>query len=444
MDTYAELCDRLAKEGFGNARDLELVRGSVWNKAKHLVAKAALAMSNLEGGGRIVIGIDGNRKSGDRLAGMDEETSSTFDEDSVSELVNEYADPPVQVRVRKMSDGGRHFVVISVQGFDYQPTLCSRSLDMDGEEYLEAGRLYYRPGGRAGSTARLAHHDMRELLDVAVAKRHNYWLRLRARMGVDTGAGMGVDTDGVVGRAEPDLGDSDILAAVRGGAHYAITMQPRSPKDLSLDEMEGMVEHCRVRRRELPYPYPPDGGVQRLENCIEASHMGGLHAGVWRLYRSGQFSERLGLYEARWPPGQPPSTGSRAPLRERFLEPALTLYQLSEVFLFASRLARRIPDVWQIKIDLCDMQDRMLDIRLPERFGLLGDYKCNVPVISLSAELDSWILQARYADLAVEKMIEVMDRFGWREKRLEMSLREEQDRLYRWGETKSMPVPIIG
>ena len=442
MDTYAELCKRLAEEDWEGARDLELVRGSGWNEAKHLVAKAALAMSNLEGGGRIVIGIDGSRKGRDRLAGMDEDASATFDEDVVSELVNEYADPPVQVRVRKMSDGGRHFVVIGVQGFDYQPTLCSRSLDRGGEEYLEAGRLYYRPRGRAESSARLAQDDMRELLDVAVAKRHNYWLRVRMCMGIDMGPGAGMG--GAPGRAEPDLGGGRVLAAVKERAHYAITMQPRSPKDFALDELEDMVGDCRVRRRELPYPYAPDGRMQRLENCIGASHMGGLHAGVWRLYRSGQFSECLGLYEARWPPNQPPSRGSRAPPRERFLEPALTLYQISEVFLFASRLARRIPDVWQIKIDLCGMQDRMLDVRVPEWFGLLGEYKCSVPVISLSAELDSGLLQACYADLAVEKTIEVLGRFGWREKRLEMSLREEQDRLYRWGETKSMPVPISG
>lgn len=439
MDTYAELCSRLAEADWENARDLELVRGGGWDEAKHLVAKAALAMSNLEGGGRIVIGIDGSREGRDRLAGMDEEASATFDEGAVSELVNDYADPPVQVRVRKVSDGGRHFVVIGVQGFDYQPTLCSRSLDRGGKEYLEAGRLYYRPRGRAESTARLAHHDMRELLDVAVAKRHNYWRRVCAGMGIDMGGGAG----GISGSAKPDLGDGGILAAVKERAHYAIAMQPRTPKDFSLDELEGMVRDCRVRRRELPYPYAPDGGAQRLENCIEASHMGGLHAGVWRLYRSGQFGECLGLYEARWPPGQPPSRGSRAPPRERFLEPALTLYRISEVFLFASRLARRIPDVWRIKIDLCGMRDRMLDVRVPERFGLYGDYKCDVPVISLSAELDSGLLQACYADLAVEKTIEVLECFGWQEE-MPRTLREEQDRMYRWGETKSMPVPISG
>lgn len=239
------------------------------------------------------------------------------------------------------------------------------------------------------------------------------------------------------------MNGNGILTAVKEKAHYAITMRPRSAKDLSLDELEGMVRDCHVRRRELPYPYVPDGKMQRLEDCIEASHMGGLHADTWRLYRSGHFTEHLGLYEARWPPDQPPSTGSRAPLRERFLEPALTLYQVSEVFLFASRLARNIPDIWRIEINLCDMQDRMLDIRVPERFGLYGEYKCEVPVISLSAELDSWILQARYADLAVEKTIEIMGRFGWQEE-MPRTLKEEQNRLYRWGETRPMPVPISG
>ena len=233
-----------------------------------------------------------------------------------------------------------------------------------------------------------------------------------------------------------------ILDAVKEKAHYAITMLPRSPKNLSFVELEEIVEYCTVKRRELSYPYAPGGKVQRLERCIEASHMGGLHAGVWRLYKSGQFKEYLGLYEARWPQAEPSSAMSGTPLRERFLEPVVTLYQISEVFLFASRLAKRIPDVWRIEIKLCDMQDRFLDIRVPKRYGLYTDYRCSVPTIVLSTEIDSWSLESQYADLALKKTLEVMGIFGWSEKWLETTLREDQERLYRQGETRAMPVPI--
>lgn len=233
-----------------------------------------------------------------------------------------------------------------------------------------------------------------------------------------------------------------ILDAVKEKAHYAITMRPRSPKDFSFSELEEMARDCSVGCRGFPYPYAPGGKVQRLERCIEASHMGGLHVDVWRFYKSGQFKEYLGLYEARWPPGESSRFRFGTPLRERFLEPVVTLYQISEVFLFASRLAIKIPDVWRIEIKLCDMRDRFLDIRVPERFGLYNDYRCNVPIIALSTEIDSGSLESRYADLAVKKTLEVMDIFGWSEKGLEMTLREEQERLYRRGETRAMPVPI--
>lgn len=435
MDTYAALRDMLARDSFEETRGLEFKRGGRWRDVRHLVAKAALAMSNVEGGGLVVIGIDKDRSGQDRLAGMDEEASATFRTDDMEEFVNRYADPPVQIEVGKVSDGGRHFVVLAVHEFGHQPVLCTKSLDRDGKRHLEAGRLYYRPRGKAESTSRLAHHDMRELLDMAAAKRHNYWQR--HAMGMGAGARIPVAPG-----TERGLGGGGILAAVWEKAHYAIAMRPRTPKNLPLGELEDVVRDCRVWRRKFPYPYVPSGRMERHEDCIGASHVGGLHADEWRLYRSGQFSERLGLYEARWPPNQPPSAGCDAPLRERFLEPALTLYQISEVFQFASRLARSIPDIWRIEIKLCDMQDRMLDIRVPERFGLYADYKCGVPEISLSAELDSWSLQARYADLAIEKALEVMDCFGWSEKSMESSFRREQERLYRWGETKSMPVPI--
>lgn len=112
---------------------------------------------------------------------------------------------------------------------------------------------------------------------------------------------------------------------------------------------------------------------------------------------------------------------------------------MSEVFLFARRLARKIPDMWTISVGLSDMQDRMLDIRVPEPFGLYSEYKCDVPAISLSVEVHSEELQARYDDLAVEMALEIAGRFGWRGNGLEGTFREAQYRMYRYGEVKAMP-----
>ena len=185
MNTYGELRDRLIKSGFEETRELEFKRGSRWKDIKHLVVKAVLAMSNLEHGGLVVIGIDEDRSDAERLAGMDEEASATFRADEVSEFINRYADPPVQIKMRKISEEGRHFVVLPVPEFDYQPILCKKSLDRDGKKYLEEGRLYYRPRGKVESTSRLTHHEMRELLDMAVVKRYNYWRSQTGKM--DTG-----------------------------------------------------------------------------------------------------------------------------------------------------------------------------------------------------------------------------------------------------------------
>lgn len=238
------------------------------------------------------------------------------------------------------------------------------------------------------------------------------------------------------------MSGNGILSAIKEKAHYAISMRPRSPKSISLDELETAVRDSVVRRRVFPYPYVPRGEIQRLDDCIEASHEGAVHMDVWRLYRTGRFEEHLGLYEARWPPDEPRNVVTSAPLREKFLEPFVTLYQVSEVFLFASRLAIKIPDVWKIKIELLDMQDRMLDLRVPKPYGLCTEYRCDVPVISLSAELDSWSLQLRYDDLAVEKTLEIVERFGWNDKSLEGTLRREQEKMYRQGETRAMPPQI--
>lgn len=124
-------------------------------------------------------------------------------------------------------------------------------------------------------------------------------------------------------------GPGAILSSVKEKAHYEITMRPRSPRDIPLRALEETVRDCSVRCRDRPYPYAPvgkGGGVRRLERCIEAHHDEGMRIGVWRLCRSGQFKQRLGLPEARWPKGGPAKSKYGMPLREKFLEPTVTLY----------------------------------------------------------------------------------------------------------------------
>ena len=145
-------------------------------------------MSNLEGGGQIVVGIDEDKSGEDRLVGMDEEDSATFRPDEVPEFVNRYADPHVQIQVRKISDGGRHFVVLDVPEFSYQPILCKKSLNAGGKKYLEDGRRYCRPRGKVESTSKLTHEDVREVMDMAAVKHYKH-LRKRC-VEINGGAGM--------------------------------------------------------------------------------------------------------------------------------------------------------------------------------------------------------------------------------------------------------------
>lgn len=140
-------------------------------------------MSNLGGGGRIVIGVDMDNSGGHILAGMDKGASRTFREDEVLEFVNKYADPPVQMHVQQVSQGERHLVVIDIPEFNHHLILCKGDLDREGKKHLESGRLYYRPKGGAKSTSRLTHQDLRGLLDLAVIKRHSYWTRQLRKLG---------------------------------------------------------------------------------------------------------------------------------------------------------------------------------------------------------------------------------------------------------------------
>lgn len=147
---------------------LEFKQAMPWDK--HSLVKDILAMSNVQDGGRIVIGIEDETLA---RQGVSQEHLGTYVPDQMRDQVAEYADPEVVFSVRVPADhNGRRFVVIEVTGFDAMPVICKR----DGPDVTK-GTIYFRSPAQKPQSARVSNStDMRRLIERSIAKR---WAQLQ-------------------------------------------------------------------------------------------------------------------------------------------------------------------------------------------------------------------------------------------------------------------------
>ena len=154
-------------------RYLEYKSSLNWNdrKTKAKIAKATMAMANIPDGGFLILGVESDGSP----QGMVHEDFLSFDQDAVQELVNEYADPYVELTVSADHlESYGDFVVVQVQQFTDLPVVCKKT----GAEHLRRGALYTR-SRRKHETAEVGSQtEMREILDRAVDGQVR---RLRAR-----------------------------------------------------------------------------------------------------------------------------------------------------------------------------------------------------------------------------------------------------------------------
>ena len=103
------------------------------------VARAVLAMSNLQLGGWVLLGIqDDGQMSG--LA--EDDLTSWLEHDEVTASLNAYADPFVLVDVERVDYEGKSFIAIRVHEFAEVPVLARKD-----SPAKSGGRLVIRQGG---------------------------------------------------------------------------------------------------------------------------------------------------------------------------------------------------------------------------------------------------------------------------------------------------------
>lgn len=160
------LLEYISLHAHTETRECEFKSGLPWNNLKLKIAKAALALANLEGGGYIVIGVSKNDTINRyEPTGMSQDDSRAYNQDDVSTFVNEFTDPHVDIKLKHFSDNTKYYVVIQVFEFEEVPVICKKQSD----ETIR-GRVYCRTHRRVESSPQPSVSEMREIIELAIDK----------------------------------------------------------------------------------------------------------------------------------------------------------------------------------------------------------------------------------------------------------------------------------
>ncbi len=158
--TTQELEEKL--EGATEAQTIEFKDSCNWNIK--MFAKDILALSNVQDGGYIIIGVeDGNfsRK------GITFAQKETYKIDIMKDQMTAFADPHVNFSIDFPKDReGKEYAVIHVFQFEEVPVICRKdSFD------TKAGVLYYRNKNRRVESAPVSNsYDMRDIIQLATIR----------------------------------------------------------------------------------------------------------------------------------------------------------------------------------------------------------------------------------------------------------------------------------
>jgi hypothetical protein len=201
-----------------------------------------------------------------------------------------------------------------------------------------------------------------------------------------------------------------LVNAIKQRAHWRVLLEPttyvqRYPQRKAARDA---VRESVVHLRGWDFPHFDEGTRHGGNGPIDAGWEHWKDMEAWRIYVSGQFIHYLSLREdsdrRAFPQGHQP-----------FLDMVATVYQLTELFEFASRLVATAdfePSV-SVEIQLAGMEGRQLVSGEPLQV-MLREYVCPKPAIRIRRTLPVDELRLRPAQQAATAAAELFEWFGFK------------------------------
>lgn len=149
------------------------------------VIRAALALSNHLGGGRIVVGVVEERTTRQLTPiGLSAAEATSWNRDVFSSKLATYAAPMVEFEQEFIECDGRNHLLLTIHEFQHAPTICMKGLQVDGKSVLRAGAMYIRGRKKPESREIESYEEMRELVDLAVEKGVQRFVSFASKTGL--------------------------------------------------------------------------------------------------------------------------------------------------------------------------------------------------------------------------------------------------------------------
>lgn len=411
-------------EGGTETQTIEFKGACNWDDK--IFAKDILAMSNIQDGGFIIVGM---KELGDgtfEREGITEEIKASYKIDEMKDQMTKYADPHVNFVVDFSKDrNGKEYAIIRVFQFEEVPVICRK----DSTD-TKAGVVYYRNKNRRVESAQVSNsYDMRDIIKIATVKM----MKRKTELGFTVKQSVKKKLDDELKGLKKDL-----LEKIQKRGYWRINFQPLidTQKFTSLGECKDIVEKNTVELRGWDYPHFPrrrgdDTGLEPGENFYQGWVDWENHKEFWRMYQSGQFIHYLALRED-WLE----EDSWRQNLHEK-IKPMSSLgiigsvvYQMTEIFEFLSRLgtAGIYDEGVRVSIALHNTENRELWIEDSMRAPFFQPYKTGMQKIEFVKEFTKEQSISSPKDLAFEVIKHIFDRFGWHNPPIE-TIKKDQDSL---------------
>jgi|YelNatPaOPRAMG01_1025707.scaffolds.fasta_scaffold80303_2 hypothetical protein len=228
---------------------------------------------------------------------------------------------------------------------------------------------------------------------------------------------------------------AEVLKKIKSRGYWEVIIRPNQFKENRINDISTclkIMESNAVKFRGWDYPHidhnpPPYIGIDYVESTVDW----GMYKEFWRFYQSGQFVHYFGCHED-WFEEQVTIFGRSEYSKIKpftILEVIMTLYTMTEVYEFASRLAKQniFNGTLSISTNLHGMNNRALTFFEIGR-SLVRGYICRIDEIPRKQEISVETLLDKKREIALDETIEILKRFNWMSASKEI-LKEDQRKL---------------
>jgi len=225
---------------------------------------------------------------------------------------------------------------------------------------------------------------------------------------------------------------SPIIETIKSRGHWFVNMRPEMYSDSFIPDLakcKSLIYENKVSLRGWDYPHwDTNKEVNSMINYVEQETEWQNHLEIWRLYQSGQFAHFLALRED-WVDRRTlfPSSSNAAP--GAHISITGTLYQLTEIYEFAARLASKgiFGSAFSLNVSLNKSNGRKLIFAEADRMTH-RDYISKSDQLHLNKYLTASEISSDSPRLAREHLAWLFHRFNWDTAKPEYFI-EDQKRL---------------